>query len=145
MRDFDRLDTKAATDPITDGAATLVDGTWVARQALAHDAIVAGTFQDGEQFPGGPELVLAAQQVFLRLPVNDDPCPMIKIAACPDGQILTYTRTADRCVIPAECVVPGMCIALVPVCADGYTLQSWPAGKFACSGYACDPTFSLAE
>ena len=61
----------------------------------------------------------------------------------PSGEVRTYVRDENRCVLPADCVKPGMCAMFIPSCPEGYKLSSWSGGTFACPQYACDVAFSL--
>ncbi len=122
---------------------TLVDQEWLVSRIVHDDAIVAGTIVKGQMFPGGRELILDASQVYLRLPEQAGPCPLMKLAACPEGQAWSFERNEDRCALPVGCIESGACAAYVPACDDGYTLQSWTGGMFACTVYACDPTFTV--
>ncbi len=121
----------------------LVDQEWLIDRVAHRDAIVAASMLKGQLFPGGRGLVLDASQVYLKLPEQAGPCPMMKLAACPDGQAWSFERNADRCALPVGCIDAGGCAAYVPSCDEGYTLQSWTGGMFACSVYACDPTFTV--
>ncbi|MBK7860077.1 MAG: hypothetical protein IPJ65_15970 [Archangiaceae bacterium] len=117
---------------------TRLDLSWLTTRAVEDGAITAGTL-----VKKGDALTLEPSNVFVRLPERVGPCPQFKLAACPSGQVRTYTRTVDRCVLPAACITPGFCALFIPVCDEGYTLASWPAGNFGCNAYACDPTWSL--
>ena len=122
-------------------ALALVDKDWLARRVLAHGALVAGKFVNGAVFGAGPEKVLDASQVYLRVPDFAGPCPAVRLAQCPPGSTWTYTRSADRCLIPVGCVPQGICPLYVPSCAPGYQLASWRAAPSACARFACDPGF----
>ena len=122
-----------------------VDQEWLAGRIARHDALVAARLVDGQVFQAGKEQLLDASQVYVKMPERIGPCPMFPIARCPEGQVRAMGRTADRCMVPAGCVTPGMCAAYVPSCASGYTLQSWNGGQFACPQYVCDPDFSVAR
>ncbi|MEW5742526.1 MAG: DUF6748 domain-containing protein [Myxococcota bacterium] len=123
---------------------SFVDGEWVARVVQAHGAVVVGRLVPGDSKAPGGELLLDASQVFVRLPFYDFPCPLMRaIRPCPNGTVLVYERSADRCLFPVGCVRPGPCLAYFPVCAPGYTLDSWPARPNGCPAWACDPTFTV--
>ena len=113
-----------------------VDTKWLKKRALEDGALVAGDWVHD-----GNEKVLDVANVFMRLPENAGPCPLFKLAACPQGQVRTYTRSADRCLLPAACVTPGVCAQFLPVCNEGYSLQSWSGGQHACPAFACDPSW----
>lgn len=132
-QNIERIDLDGLAEP-------LVDRNWLADRALHGEALVAGTVVDGEVFQGGPERVLAASQVFLKLPEEQGACPQSR-PGCPEGEEAIYTRDENRCVVLSGCVEPGACAAYVPACGEGYSLQSWTGGMFACTQYACDPTF----
>ena len=135
--------TRFASYSVARASRPLVDQEWLTRRVAGHDAIVAAAFITGQTFPGGADKILDASQVYLRLPEQSGPCPVMKLAACPEGQDWAWERNEDRCVLPMGCVESGACAAYVPACDDGYTLQSWSGGMFACSVYACDPTFTV--
>lgn len=126
-------------------ALQLVDTNWQRNRVELHGALVAGKFVNGQLVSGSYENVLDASQVYVKLPEDKGPCPVFKLAQCPDGKVHTFTRSADRCILPAGCVTGGACAAFVPSCAQGYVHQSWTGGQFACTQYACDPAFSLPE
>lgn len=123
----------------------LVDQKWLVDRLENHGALVAAKVVDGKKQAGGVEKLADASQVYVKLPEAPGPCPQFKLAACPEGQVRNYSRNENRCVMPGACIVPqGACAQLVPNCAEGYTMQSWPSdGPFACTGFACDPTWSL--
>ena len=129
---FTSLDVSAAT-------ATRSDPVWLADHALAS-GVVAGKFVKGAHEAGGYDSVLAASQVFVKLPVTEGACPQF-VVDC-GSQTPTYTRDANRCEIFASCVDHGPCSQLVPSCPAGYTLASWPTAPNACPAFACDATFT---
>jgi hypothetical protein len=110
--------------------APLLDRTWLGDKAL-HGAIVAGNMDNRR---------MSASQVFVRLPDRAGPCPYFLVPKCEEGQVLAYTRTAQRCLVPSQCVTPAICPLFVPTCASGYRRVSWMSPS-ACSAHACDPTF----
>jgi hypothetical protein len=137
--DIDGVSLEALTEP-------LLDHEWLQSRLAGHGALAAGSIVDGEVFPGGTASVLAASQVFVRLPEVSGPCPQSK-PACDDaaGEVAIYERDADRCVVLSGCTEGGACAAYVPSCSEGYGLVSWTGGMFACTVYACDPAFLLPE
>lgn len=124
--------------------ASLVDGPWLMNRIEAHKAIVVGSFVDGDALPGGPEKVLEATQVFVKLPDVQGPCPSLPVESCPDGQVSVFARTPDRCEVPDGCVEPSVCVQSLPVCDEGYVLHSWTAAPNACPAHVCEPLFSRA-
>lgn len=120
----------------------LVDQAWLARQVTSYGGVVAAKLRNGTKYPAGYEKVLDASQVYLRVPVATPPCTRFPLHLCPEGQINTFARTADRCLIPNGCRTPGACSKQhVPVCADGYSMVEWTSAPSACQAYACDPAF----
>ena len=115
-----------------------VDANWLTGRALHHGAIVVGTW-----YRKGEERLLDVANVFVRLPEQRDGCPQYKLAQCPEGQVHSFTRDADRCVLPSGCITPGGCALYLPTCNEGYTLQSWTSAPFACNAYVCDPSWVL--
>lgn len=129
---------------VTDAALTRVDQTWLKNRVAEHNAIVTGAFVNGAFISGTYEKVLSASQVFVRLPEQPGPCPLVKMPPCASGLVRTFERNEDRCVLPSfTCVTPGLCAQFLPACSEGYELQQWSGGQFACPVFACDPTFSL--
>ncbi len=126
---FHRLD-------LSDAQAQLVDGAWLRKRAVEDGAITSGAL-----VRHGEELVLEATNVFMRLPEVAGPCPLFKLTPCADGQTRSYSRTADRCIVPGACVTQHFCATVVPGCAEGYTLASWPGANGGCAAYACDPSW----
>jgi hypothetical protein len=118
---------------------------WLAHRVLDGDALVAGSFGEGQTYAAGTEEILFASQVFLKLPERVGPCVKLSQPYCGDGTVSTYTHTPDRCNAFDQCVEPGACIALAPTCADGYVVVSWTAAPFACSAYTCEPAFLYPE
>jgi hypothetical protein len=109
----------------------LLDRTWLGDRAL-HGAIVAGHMD---------VRTMGASQVFVRLPDRAGPCPYLYVPKCDEGQVLAYTRTAQRCLVPAKCVTPAICPLYVPNCESGYRRASWMSPTTACMTHACDPSF----
>lgn len=125
---------------LTRASAGRIDAKWLDKRATVNGAIVGGSWKrDGE------ELLLDAANVFLRLPESSGPCPLFFPAPCPTGQVRTFKRNADRCVMPSVCVTPGACALFLPICDEGYSLQSWTAAPHACQAYVCDPTWVVGE
>jgi len=114
---------------------------WLNQRALQDGAITSGKLVRGAD----DAVTLEPSNIFLRLPENVGPCPAVRLGQCPSGEIRTYQRSPDRCVLPAECVVPGACAQFIPSCAEGYTLQSWSGGPYACPVYVCDPSWLFEE
>ena len=121
-----------------------VDEAWLIEQIEHHDAVVAAVFSDGQPHPGGAEKVLDASQVYVKVPANRRSCPAFKLAACPEGQVWTYTRDENLCQHPDKCVEDGNCPSLQPPhCADGYDIASWRVDSPACRTFSCDPSFVM--
>ena len=121
-----------------------VDQVWLAARVREHGALVAASIVDGQKMAAGSERVLAASQVFVKLPESAGPCTKAPIHLnCAKDEVIVYQRDADRCVMPSACVKPGVCAAMVPSCDAGYSLVQWRSGPNACNASACDPTFSL--
>ncbi|MBL8953800.1 MAG: hypothetical protein JNK82_23695 [Myxococcaceae bacterium] len=116
--------------------AGLVSGNWLDKRATEDGAITSGTW-----VKQGEEKIFAATNVFFKLPEVAGPCPLFRPTNCADGQTWGYRRDADRCVVPVSCVPQRFCAAVVPACADGYTLTSWPSTNGGCPAYACDPSW----
>jgi hypothetical protein len=119
---------------------SFVDQTWLTARVEFHDAIVAGKFTATGTFPGGTAYSLDASQVYVKLGEMQH-CPTLMQPNCPSGQVATFKRNADRCVVFDQCVTAGICPLFMPSCNAGYTLASWKTAPSACNGYACDPTF----
>jgi hypothetical protein len=136
-----KAETAFTTLSVACASKPFVDQAWLAHQVTTYGAIVAATMHNGAKFPAGYEKVLDASQVFLKLPLATPPCPMFPLHQCPEGQLNTFSRSADLCSIPTGCATRGICSMAMPACADGYTLASWAAAPSACPAYACDPSF----
>lgn len=121
---------------VSGAALTAVDTNWLTGRVVNDDALVAGAITRV-----GNEDVLAASQVFIKLPDMVRSCGRPFIPTCPEGQTVIWSRDADRCLMPAGCGGGGACTAQVPACADGYELFSWTGGAFACTQHVCDPAF----
>ena len=118
-----------------------VDRDWLAARALSHGGLVAGTFAPPDDSHADRKLVLDASQVFVRLPDRAGPCATGTSAACDSGEVMTFRRTPDRCMVPTGCVKPGICALLIPACGAGYVRVSWRADSGGCNAFACDPAF----
>lgn len=115
-----------------------VDQNWLTFRITDKDALVAGKLRDS-----GREKVLDASQVFVKLPDMTQSCARPSLPLCPGSKVNTWARDENRCVMPAGCVTPGACAAVVPACTEGYSLVSWTGGTRACTQYACDPDWLL--
>jgi hypothetical protein len=126
------------------GAAVkdLVDADWLTSRVRAHGALVAARVVEGAKLAAGPEKVLAISQVFVKLPERAGPCRAAPTKACAAGEEVVYQRDENRCVNAVGCVKPGLCVALAPSCAEGYSLVQWRSAPLACHASACDPAFS---
>jgi hypothetical protein len=113
-----------------------VDQSWLAQRSTQDGALVAGSIVRSTH-----HVTLEASNVYLKLPENVGPCPAVLVSQCPSGQVRTYTRTADRCVVADLCVTQGICNYLVPNCGEGYTSTSWKKAPNACPAVACDPSW----
>jgi hypothetical protein len=123
-------------------AAVLVDQDWLIERINHDGAIVAAKIVDGQAFPAGKEQVLDASQVYLRADAVKGPCPAFKLAACPKGQVWTYTRDQDLCLHPDKCVLDAGCPSLQPPkCASGYDVASYRIDAPSCVHLSCDPGF----
>jgi len=117
---------------VSEAAARDVDQPWLSARVLDGAALVAGSITSG---------VLHASTVFVRLP--DAVTCAKSIEACGEGTVPTYTRNANRCLVPSGCERREMCAMIVPTCDPGYTRSSWP-GAHGCPAFACDPDFDPA-
>jgi hypothetical protein len=126
---------------VAPASLTGVDQDWVTFKVTDRDALVAGRFVDGATVNGTREKVLRASQVFVKLPERINPCGRPYITQCEEGQVNTWTRDINHCMVPTGCGGGGACIQVVPSCAEGYTLISWTGGRFACTQHACDPSW----
>jgi hypothetical protein len=116
-------------------ALGFVDQKWLSQRTLEQGAIVSGALvQDGDVAR------LEGSNVFVKLPEHTA-CPAIAAAACPAGQVRTYARTPDRCIVPDACVTQGVCNFLVPNCGDGYTSVSFKTAPRGCNSVVCDPSW----
>jgi hypothetical protein len=121
-----------------------VDELWLHRRITHHGALVAGELVDGQMMAAGPERVLRAKQVYIRLPESQAAaCTPPAASTCPAGQVMSYVRNADRCWDEPQCVPSMICPMGVPACPEGYSLNTWPSRRGGCSGYACDPDFTF--
>ncbi len=128
---------------VSRAALTGVDQNWLTFRVTNKDALVAGRFVDGALVGTTKEKVLSASQVFLKIPDMTQSCGRPFLAQCPAGKVNVWARNENRCMVPAGCGGGGACTAVVPSCADGYTLVSWAGGPFACTQHACDPSWLL--
>lgn len=120
---------------------TLVDGNWLANRVINNGALVVGIVMDGAPVGVGVEKVLVGSQVFVKLPDQTRSCPRISAPFCASNKIPVWTRDADRCQVSAGCGGGGACKMMVPTCDEFYDLVSWTGGQFACTQYACEPSW----
>ena len=125
-------------------SAGFVDQGWLVSRVRDHGALVAAQVVDGVKLSAGHDQVLAAAQVFVKLPETASCAPSGTGAAyvCPADQVAVFQRDENRCLKAVGCSKPGVCSQAVPSCAAGYTLVQWRAGANGCLASACDPTFS---
>jgi hypothetical protein len=117
-----------------------LDRVWVAGRALRNGGLVAGTLQQGPHDQGGYETLLAASQVYVRLPNAEYACAIGPEHDCGD-QEATYTRDENLCLHFDQCVDRHPCPLYVLACPDGYTRDSWIAAPKGCSTSVCTPSF----
>jgi hypothetical protein len=128
---------------VANALRSFVDDEWLVNRIERGGALVAGQIVEGASFPGGPETILEASQVFLRLPESPGPCPQIRFPPCAEGFVRPTDRNGDRCVLPAgECVPEVACPEITASCDEGYQAVGW-TGADGCSAYACDPSFAI--
>lgn len=135
--------TEFTTLSVASAAVGFVDQEWLGHRVQDNGALVAATLTTGTQDPGGMEQVLDATQVFLHLPETSGPCPMVSEPSCSGGEINTFERNADRCLIPTGCAALGVCSQMRPACASGYSLTSYHTAAGACAHFSCDPDWVL--
>jgi len=125
-------------------SAGFVDQGWLVSRVRDHGALVAAQIVDGVKLTAGHDQVLAAAQVFIKLPETTSCSPSGTGAAvlCPADQVAVFQRDENRCVKQVGCSKPGVCSQAMPSCAAGYSLVQWRAGPNACLTSVCDPTFS---
>ena len=136
---------KEVTTVAVDSAAMgFVDTDWLLHRVQSGGALVAASITGGAQYPAGTEQVLDATQVFLHLPEGMGPCPMVRQIDCSQtGQVDTFERNADRCLVQTGCVTPGVCSMMIPTCGTGYTATSYRGPSNACARVTCDPSWIL--
>lgn len=129
---------------VASAAVGFVDEAWLTHRLQQGRAIVAATVTSGAQLPGGTEQVLDATQVFLHVPEVPGPCPALMPLDCSQsGQVNTFTRDENRCLVPTGCAAPGVCSMMLPACADGYTATRYTSAENACPRVVCDPNWIL--
>ena len=129
---------------VASASTDFVDQEWLTSRVRDHGGLVAARIVDGVKLAAGPERVLAASQVFVKLPETAGPCTKAQVnLSCAAGEMVVYQRDQDRCAMPVACARPGVCTQSMPSCDEGYSLVQWRSGPNACNASACDPTFSL--
>ena len=126
-----------------DGAARAgVELAWLRDRVRGHGAITAGRMRDGTVFAGGPEQVLEASQVFVRLPDPPGPCSAADVTGglCLPSTLPTYARSEDRCFVFQACEAQQMCTLSLPACESGYRLVTYRTAG-ACTTGVCEPEF----
>ncbi len=118
-----------------------VDQQWLVSQVRSGAALVAGQIVDGTKEAGGVDKVLAASQVFFKLPGGLATCAPAAAPACAAGELPTFERDGNRCLASTGCATAGVCPQMMPSCDAGYTMVEWRHGPNACFAAACDPSF----
>ena len=135
--------TRDATGVSVDRASKpLVDQNWLSIAVMRTEAIVAAKFVEVPANLGGKEVLVDASQVFLRVP-QEQSCPVVKLAACPDDTERTWYRDDRRCLLPASCLEksPDCPRASSVACSPGYTRIKWATEPDACTQTVCDPSW----
>jgi hypothetical protein len=112
---------------------SLVNGEWLKSRVLTNRALVVGRVADRSG-----STTLEAKQVFVELPDRTQSCPRFALPICSAGKVLAWERSSNRCTLPAGCVEPRICVAVVPACDEGYTQISVQG---ACTQFSCEPAF----
>jgi len=129
-----KLNTSVKT-PVTSVNTSIghfIQSDWLQEGVVDDGALVAGSIDNH---------VLTASQVFLKLPVLVGPCPAMPVKQCPSGEVQTFTRSSDLCLVAQGCVTPGVCPLFVPYCGTEYTAVSWARSPNGCSMVTCDPAW----
>jgi hypothetical protein len=113
-----------------------IDATWLRSRVRRHGALVAAVINREMS-------VVDVRQVFVKMPDPLGPCPVFRVRRCSEGQILTFSRSENRCLLPKGCVKPGACAEDVGDCATGYRMETWSTAPSACKVHVCDPLFSI--
>jgi hypothetical protein len=107
-----------------------IQADWLKESVEDDGAIIVGTLSNG---------TLKASQVFLKLPEVAGICPDF-VQQCPTGEVETFNRTPDRCLISAGCVAHHPCPLFLPYCGPDYEAVSWVHTN-GCSMVTCDPAW----
>ena len=126
---------------VTDALPSGGDAAWLTGRMQTHGAITAGNIVNGAKAAVGFEQVLAATQVYVRLPDVLQACPKVAKPQCASGKMPTFTRSLDRCLVFDTCVKPGICTQFLPACPADYTQTTWAHSSSSCKAMACDPSF----
>jgi hypothetical protein len=118
------------------------DGAWLQSEVMNRGALVAATVRNGASMTAGPDVVLDASQVFLKVAGSKRTCPATPSPSCGSGRVYAWDRDMGRCRVPLGCVTSRSNCGGAPTCAPGYTRSAWTTAQ-GCTAYACDPTFSL--
>jgi hypothetical protein len=133
--------TSFSTYQVTDALPNGGDAAWLTGRMRTHGAITAGSIVKGAEAAVGFEQVLAATQVYVRIPDVLQACPKVPKPQCGAGKVPTFTRSLDRCLVFDTCVKPGICPQFLPACPADYTQTTWAHTSSSCKAMACDPTF----
>lgn len=134
----------AHTLSVKRAARPFVQVDWLEGRVLGHAALVSAAVSSPPALAATnvpPQRVIDASQVWVKLP-EVRACPAVKPAPCVnDTLVSTFSRDAERCLMPGACVKPGPCLLYFPACESGYRLVSWPSAPNGCDAFACDPEF----
>jgi hypothetical protein len=107
-----RLNQKDAPAEFTRAAIDGIDPACVAERIAKPGLIAAGHFTEGEQMPGGREKILAASQVYARLPEAEGVCPLEpKITRCMTVKCAAGTHCVEEG--PEACVPNTTCAVIL--------------------------------
>lgn len=107
-----KLNQKDAAVDFTRAAIDGIDPACVAERIAKTGLIVAGHFTEGEKMPGGPEKVLAASQIYARLPEAEGACALEpKITRCMTVKCAAGTHCVEEG--PNACVPNTTCATVL--------------------------------
>ncbi|EGC33065.1 hypothetical protein DICPUDRAFT_95133 [Dictyostelium purpureum] len=121
--------------PYEANVGSLFDSEWLSSKTVRSDdngLIGQGTIVNGE---------VVVSNSYVRLPDPSSKCPSLPLLKCKANNVVIFTRDENRCLTSPSCTDSGGCALFLPICPEGYYLDSWRGAKFGCNGYHCDAYF----
>ncbi|EGC37345.1 hypothetical protein DICPUDRAFT_150105 [Dictyostelium purpureum] len=122
--------------PYQANVGSLFDSVWLSSKTVRSDD--NGIIGQATINSNGEVII---SNSYVRLPDPSSKCPALPLLKCQANNVVIYTRDENRCLADPNCTESGFCTLSIPVCPEGYYLDSWKGAKFGCNNYHCDAYF----